>query len=258
MAKTNTLTVIILTKNEEKQIAQCLDSVDWADEIIIIDNGSSDKTLELVKLYNAKVYINRATDFSQLRNFGMSKARCDWILYLDADERVTPDLKSEILTIIAQFLNPAVAAAYYVQRQNYYLGKKWPYRDRMQRLFFKKTLKYWKGKVHESASIEGKYAVLTNPLLHFTHRSFEEMVEKTNNWSRIEAKLRFDAGHPRVVWWRLLRVMLTGFLDSYLYKGGIRAGLPGVAESIYQAFSMFITYAKLWELEVARINNQKS
>lgn len=253
--KTILLSAVVITKNEEPRIAKCLESLSFCDEIIVIDNGSIDKTLEIAEKFHTEIQHVKGIDFSTLRNVGKDEAKGAWILYVDADEIVTPELKKEIQGIIS-FSNPspvspkhATINAYYIKRCNYYLGYKWPVRDKMQRLFFKDALIRWEGKLHETAVIDGKMGVLKEPLIHNTHRSLEEMVDKTNEWSKFEAQLRFDSHHPKIVWWRLIRVMGTGFFQSFIKEGGWKAGTLGWIESVYQAFSMFITYAKLWEMQ---------
>jgi len=239
------ISAVVLTKNEEARIADCLKRLTWVNEIIIIDNGSSDSTVRLAKKFGARIVESGANDFSKLRNLGKQKAKGDWILYVDADEVVPEALRREIL----ERVKSKSPVAYYIPRKNYYLGQPWPYRDKMQRLFLRSALVGWHGALHETAQVNGSFGTLTNPLEHYTHRSLEEMIEKTNEWSKTEAKLRFDTHHPQIVWWRLLRVMLTGFWQSYVSQDGWRAGTVGLIESIYQGYSMFITYAKLWEMQ---------
>ena len=115
--------------------------------------------------------------------------------------------------------------------------------------FKKKTLKGWKGQLHESPIVTGETGILEGNLLHYTHRDLESMVNKTIVWSSIEAAERFKQNHPKMSWWRFPRVMVGAFLNSYIIQGGYKAGTVGVIESVYQAFSIFITYAKLWELQ---------
>ena len=103
--------------------------------------------------------------------------------------------------------------------------------------------------MHESPIVEGAIGQLQSPIVHFSHRDLFSMVEKTNEWSEIEAKLRFKSQHPKMTWWRFPRVMMTAFFNSYILQGGWKIGTVGIMESIYQAFSTFITYAKLWELQ---------
>lgn len=246
MAESVTITAIIIAKNEAELIPLCLSGLSWADEIILIDNNSSDETVSLAKKSGAKVFTVSSKDFSVLRTAGLHHAQGTWVLYIDADERVTPALKQEILSIIAAEKDAHITG-YYVQRNNIYLGHPWPMRDKMQRLFLKSALKGWHGKLHESAEIEGSYGTLTEPLLHYTHRSLEQMAAKTNEWSEVEADLRLQANHPPVVWWRLIRVFVTGFIATFIAQQGWKAGTVGWIESMYQGFSYVVTYAKLWE-----------
>ena len=141
--------------------------------------------------------------------------------------------------------------AFRVRRKNYYLGSskknEWPYIEKLERVFKKGSLKKWRGKLHESPVVEGEVGDLENFLLHFTHRNLTQMLDKTIEWSEIEAETRFKNNHPEMSWWRFPRVMIRAFFDSYFKQGGYKIGTAGLIESIYQSFSIFITYAKLWE-----------
>lgn len=242
------LSAVILAKNEEPRIDACIRALDFADEVIVIDNGSSDRTGDIARKAGAKVIPFSHGDFSALRQFGKDESRGEWILYIDADETVTTALREEITGVVK---NGAAGGpvAYFIQRDNRYLGHPWPTKDKMQRLFLKASLIRWEGKLHETAIVDGATGILENPLIHDTHRNLPEMVAKTNVWSDIEAKNRFDAGHPPVSWWRLFRVTITGFSQSFFGQGGWKAGTVGWIESIFQGYSMFVTYAKLWELQ---------
>lgn len=237
------ISAIVLAKNEGWRIRKCLESVSWADERIVIDNDSIDDTAKIAKKLGARLIPSTVKSFAERRNIGSREAKHEWVFYVDADEVVTPELAKEIQNITPHL------DAYWIRRKNYYLGKPWPFEEKILRLFKKSALKEWYGDLHESPRVEGRTGELSAPLLHDTHRTLEEMVAKTNEWSDIEAKLRYDAGHPPVVWWRFFRVMATAFFDSFIKKSGWRAGTVGWIESIYQAFSMFITYAKLWEMQ---------
>jgi len=247
------LSGVVISKNEESRISTCLESLAFCDEIIIVDNGSTDATLDIAKKFNVRIKQSNQIDFSKLRNEGKDMADGKWILYVDADEIVPLELQNEILSIVDKeidVLNSPIA--YYISRLNYYLGRQWPVRDKMQRLFLKSKLERWEGIVHESAIVNGKTSDCKQSFIHHTHRNLEEMVAKTNSWSDIEAKLRLTNNHPDVVWWRFLRVMGTGFMKSFINESGWKAKTEGWIESIYQAFSMFITYAKLWEMQHVR------
>ena len=142
------------------------------------------------------------------------------------------------------------AVAYKISRQNFYLGNHpWPKIEKLERLFEKSSLTEWYGTLHESPKVEGKIGDMDGLLLHYTHRDLSSMLAKTIIWSDAEARLRFDAHHPPMTWWRFPRVMLTAFWDSYIKQQGFKAGSMGLIESLYQAFSIFVTYAKLWELQ---------
>ena len=240
------ISAVIIAKNEETMIRECLESLSFCDEIVVIDNNSVDETVDIAESFSAKVYKSSSTDFSQLRNLGLNKAQHDWILYIDEDERVDGSLKEEI----TKALQDREFDSYFIKRKNFYLGKnQWPYIETILRLFRKENLSGWFGEIHESPKITGKTGILEGLLLHFTHRDLESMVIKTIAWSQTEALLRFKANHPQITWWRIPRVMLTAFIKSYILQGGYKAKTVGLIESIYQAFSIFITYAKLWEIQ---------
>lgn len=274
----NTISAVVIAKNEENMIADCLDSIAFCDEIVVVDSGSEDRTSEIAKRMGVKVFNFKSDDFSKLRNFGLKKAKGDWVLYVDADERISSELAEEIKQIIQvrHSGNPPTGGAsrisndserfwisqndedsglvgYKVKRKNFYLGSskknEWPYIEKLERLFRKDKLKGWKGKLHESPVVEGKIGELDGFLLHYTHRDLTSMLNKTIEWSKIEAELRLAANHPKVTWWRFLRVMLAAFFDSYVRQKGWKVGVVGLTESIYQMFSMFITYARLWEIQ---------
>lgn len=247
MAKRITLSVIIIARNDQKHLPACMASVAWADEIIVIDNESEDRTAAVAKKHGARVYSVKGLDFSQLRNVGAKRARGEWLLYIDTDETVTPELKKEIIETIQLFDPKTSPKAFFIKRINYYLGHRWPYQDKMQRLLWKRALIEWHGALHESPKVKGETVTLDEPLIHKTHRTLDEMVEKTNKWSVMEADLRVRAKHPPVTWWRMARVFLTGFFGSFFGQAGYRAGTVGLIESMYQGYSMFITYGKLWE-----------
>ena len=235
---------IIIAKNEENLIADAIESLKFCDEIVVIDNGSEDRTTHVAKKIGAKVFEIKTQDFSQLRELGMEKAGGEWIFYLDADERVSNDLAQEIKyrVTLTEF------SAYKLPRMNYYLGKNlWPKVEYLERLFEKKSLKGWSGKLHESPEFEGKVGKLENPIVHFTHRDLESMLNKTISWSDIEAATRFEKKHPRISWWRFPRVMIPTFFRYFLREGGYKLGVAGLVESMFQTFSVFVTYAKLWE-----------
>ena len=251
------LSVIIISKDAENERADALSSVDFADEVIVVDSGSEDRTVDVAKRMGALVFEYNAKDFSDGRNFGLKQAKGEWILYIDTDERVSSELAINIKHKITSPINQNIVA-YRVSRKNFYFGNhQWPYIEHLERLFRRDKLEGWYGRLHESPRVKGNIGVLEGYLLHYTHRNLTSMVSKTIEWSKIEAELRFKSGHPKMNWWRFPRVMLTVFFDSYIRQGGWRVGTAGLVESMYQSFSIFITYARLWEMQ-QEINKNKT
>lgn len=242
----STISGIIIAKNAEQLIAACIDSLFFCNEILVVDAISTDKTVEIARQKKAIVVQGNPNDFAKQRNIGREKAKGTWLLYIDTDERVSKELAKNIQTAIQS----KDYDAYALQRKNFYLGQNpWPKVERLERLFRSDALLGWKGTLHETPIVKGAIGTLGGYLLHYTHRDLSSMLDKTIQWSKMEAKLRLDAQHPKIVPWRLVRVMLTGFYDSYIAQQGWKAGTMGFIESMYQAYSMLITYAQLWEMQ---------
>lgn len=239
------LSIIIITRNEEEMIEDCLQSAQGLGEILVVDDESDDKTREIARKHHARVFVRPRKDFSDQRNWGLEKASGDWIFYLDADERMTRELREEIREKIERKTGEA---AFLVKRRNFYLGKEM-FTDKVHRLFKKEKLKGWVGEVHESPQIQGETGELDGFLVHLTHRDMFSMLTKTADWSGVEARLRSEADHPPVSWWRILRVMTGGFVNQFFRKKVWRFGTAGWIEGIFQVFSVFITYARLWEIQ---------
>lgn len=246
------LSVIILVHNEEEVIKDCLESVKWAEEIIVVNNDSTDRTLDVVKKYRAKI-VRSATgnSFADHRNIGARAARGEWLLHVDADERVTPELRDEIekeLSVTEKY------AAYAIPRKNIrltkvlYHGGWWP--DYVLRLIKKEKLRKWRGDLHEQPEIDGEVGYLKEALIHFSHRgSLEHKLQNTINWSKIEAQKLYESGHPPMNVPRFVSAMGREFYKRMIKFQAWRDGTEGVMEAIYQVFSVFITYARLWEMQ---------
>ncbi len=248
------LSVIVIAKNEAGVIGGCLESVKWADEVVFLDGGSKDETLEIAKQYPVRIFKQKAKglSYASWRNQGKKEAQGEWILYLDADERVTPPLKEELQFVICNLQY----AAFAIPRRNFLLDKElkhggW-YPDYQLRLFKKDKLIRWIGDLHERPEIEGAIGKLENPILHFQPDKIEPAFAKTIRWSEIEAQLLYKAGHPPVVWWRVLRMGATTLLERLIKKQGFRDGAEGFIESIYQAFHTMIIYLRLWEKQITK------
>jgi len=211
---------------------KCLKSVDWCSQIVKVKTDVGDN------------------DFSKWRNTGAKLAKNEWLLYIDTDEEVTSELKDEIIKSI----NNSQNVAYAIPRKNILLGHEMRWGgwspDYVLRLIKKDRLIKWQGKLHEQPTINGTVGHLKSLLIHRSHRSLSEMVEKTNQWSEIEAKLLFDANHPKM---NIFRFSSAGFREFWyrgVHKLGFLDGKYGIIEIIYQVYSRLITYSKLWELQI--------
>lgn len=250
-----TLSIIILAGNEESVIFDCIKSCTWADQLILVAANSTDLTKKIAKDIDSKIKIIETFDeynknFSKWRNLGYKAATSDWILYIDADERITSELKEEI----EETINQNKTNNYYViPRANHFLGQRvrygGSYPDYVKRLYNSKFFKGYKGVLHEEPIIEGKLGYLKNDLLHFTHRDLTSMMKKTIVWTEMEAQALFDANHPPVVWWRFPRMMLTKFYERLIKQKMWKDGMVGWISVLFETFDTFIIYARLWELQ---------
>lgn len=246
------LSVIILTKNEQDRIKACLESVKWANEIIVLDNGSTDKTLGIAKSYTDKIFIFKDLNFATLRNKGIHQAEGDWVLFVDSDERVLSDLRKEI----EEYIKSNESSALAISRRNIIFGKEvkyepfWP--DWVIRLLKKESFEKWSGEVHEQPKFKGRLKYSKNSLLHLTHREVDQIVLKSLEWSKIEAKLRFEGRHPKMSAWRFLRIFITETFNQGILRKGFFNGTVGMMDSLLQVFSMYMTYIRLWQLQQSK------
>lgn len=248
------LSAIVITLNEERMIGDCLISLKFADEIIVVDTGNSDKTNIISKDHKAKIVKSQpSSGYNNFRNDGLKSAKGDWILYVDADERVTPLLAQEIEQIIC---TDSLFSAYKIPRRNFYLGKEMKFggwgNDKVVRLYKKEKLRGYEHALHEQPVVEGEIGDLENSLVHFSHRDLESMLDKTLLFTGYESDLRLKSNHPPVVSWRLVRVMLTEFWLRFVRLQAWRDGVEGIIDGMFQIFNMFIIYARLWEAQIAK------
>lgn len=243
------LSIVIIAKNEQEMIENCLKSCSFADEILVIDNNSTDKTAEVTRKLGARVVNFESDNFSETRNRGMREAKGDWVLYVDADERVLKPLQDEIKELVAG----TGYSAFALSRINIIFGEKVNYgpykKDWIIRLFKKSDFESWVGKVHEYGKFKGELGYSKNSLLHLTHRDLDHFMMKALDWSKIDAKLRFDAGHPKMTGWRFLRILKTEMFVQLIQRKGLLGGTIGIIDGILQGFSFFMTYVRLWEMQ---------
>lgn len=241
------ITAIIIAKNEEAMIANCIETLRWCDDVLVINNNSSDATVGIAHRAGVKVITIDGT-FAELRNEGLAKTKTDWILYVDADERVTPALANEIKSVIA---SDTPFTSYLLNRQNILYGSHLQHggwdQDRVVRLFKRTNLKTWVGEVHEHAEVSGEEGSLQESLIHFTHRSIIDGLEKTIEWTPIEAELLYKAQTSPVTLGTLLRKGGMEVWRRAILKGGYKDGLVGWVEALVQGMNRMLVYMQVWE-----------
>jgi glycosyltransferase involved in cell wall biosynthesis len=245
------LSALVIAFNEERNIAECLSSAAFADEIVVVDSGSADRTCEIARGMGAKVYGNPWPGYGPQKNFGIGKATGDWILIVDADERVTPELREEISRFLAA-PEETPFVAFTVPRKNHEYGG-WiahggAYPDRQMRLLMRGKGAYNDVLVHENLIVEGPVGELVSPLLHFSDRNIADRVAKIERYSTLSARERAKRGIPGVGPGRLLLHPAATFWKIYFVKQGFRDGLPGYLHAVMAAYQTFLKYCKMDEL----------
>lgn len=244
-----TISVVISAYNEEKKIKDCLESVKWADEIIFIDNESQDKTAEIAKKYTTKVFTRENNLMLNVnKNFGFTKATSEWVLSLDADERVTVELREEIEQMLSK---GSQKDGYFIPRKNIIFGKwiehtGW-YPDHQLRLFRRRKGKFQEEHVHEMITVEGETGNLNEHLMHYNYDSISQFVTKTNLiYAPNEAKDLIKKGYSYNSF-DAIRFPLAEFTSRFFAREGYKDGMHGLMLSLLMAFYHLIVFANLWE-----------
>lgn len=242
------LSVIAITKNEESHISKCLESVKWADEIIVLDSGSADKTVEICKQFTPHVFETDWQGFGIQKQRALEKATGDWVLSIDADEIISPELRAEIENAIRQ----NQFDAFLLPRLSSYCGKfikhsGW-YPDDILRLFCRETGRFTDDIIHEHAVVEGKIGKLTTPILHESYRDLSEVLEKINSYSTLQAQKLFARGAASSLSKAIFRA-LWKFIQTYFVKAGFLDGKHGLMLAISSAEGVYYKYLKLLELQ---------
>lgn len=242
------ITAIIPTYNEEDFIEDAIKSVSFADEIIVIDSYSTDNTVVLAKKHNIRLIQRVFDDFSTQKNFAIDQASNDWIYILDADERVTPSLREEILKAVK---SPKEFVGFYVYRTFYFIGRKMKYsgwqRDKVVRLFLKKHCRYNGKLVHETIITEGKLGYFETKLEHYSYRGFDHYINKLNQYAWLQAQ-QLQRNGIKVGVFHILIKPLTRFFIHYFIRLGFLDGFPGFVISVTQSYAVLTRYIKLWLL----------
>ncbi len=249
------ISVIVLAKNEEKNLPGCLESIrQLADEILVIDDNSTDKTTEIAKKFGAKVFTHPLNNnFAQQHNFGLEKAKGQWVLFVDADERVSPELIKEIKEKIKSC---SIANGlpkfdgFYLKRQDFFGGRALRYGEtakvRLLRLA-KKGKGKWQREVHETWKIKDKVGELKNPLLHYPHQTISDFIDHVNFHSTLHAQaLKKEGVKPS--FFRIIFYPKAKFIQNYIFRLGFLDGMPGIIVALMMSFHSFLANSKLYFL----------
>lgn len=239
------LSIIIITKNEQSLIRECLESISWADEIIIVDSGSTDNTLTICREYTSHILSNEDWQgFGYQKNLALQQATGDWVFSIDADERVTPELKQQI----QQAIKSDSHIAYEMPRLAFFLGKEmrhggwWP--DYVLRLFLRKKAQFSPDIVHERVIVEGTVARLSSPLLHYSYTSLEQVLEKNDQYSTAAAIKAHAQGKQSSLGKALAKAGWT-FLRAYIIRAGFLDGKEGFIAALSKAEETYYRQLKL-------------
>ena len=242
------LSVTIITFNEAANIAAALESVKWADEIVVVDSESRDETVAIAKQFTDRVIVRAWPGYVAQKNFASEQATHDWILSLDADERVTPALATEIRALLTREPD---APGYRIPRATFHLGRWirstdwWP--DYQLRLYDRRRAR-WAGRhVHESVKTDGIAGRLHHQLQHYPYRDISHHLRTMDRYTSLAAQQMFEAGR-RANWFDVLIHPRLAFFRNYVLRGGFRDGMPGLIVSVMNAYYVSLKFAKLWEL----------
>jgi glycosyltransferase involved in cell wall biosynthesis len=243
------ITAVIIAKNEAEMIVNCIDTLRWCDDILVVDTLSTDNTPALAETAGARLVEFYHPSMAKMRNEALKRVKTDWVIYVDADERVTPTLAKEIMVQ----LETSDAVALHIQRQNIHYGKifrhgGWQH-DTVTRVFRKDAFQEWYGDIHESPRFTGNAVQLQSPLIHLTHRNTLDGLRKTISWTPIEAELLFASNLPPVKVRTILRKGIMEFIRRGILRKGYRDGIEGWIEAIIQGINRMLVYIQVWEMQ---------
>ena len=245
----SSVSAVVITKNEERNIGDCLRSVDWVDEIVVVDAESQDRTTERVSEFTQRIFVRPWPGFGAQKNFGIDQADSDWILILDADERVSSELKDEIQHLLGSW-SPGGPVAFEAPRRNIFYGKwvRWggAYPDSQIRIFRKGKARYNDVEVHENLLISGEVGKLKGHFVHFTERHIVDHFRKFNLYTTLAAREK-GKSQDSVYGYHLVVNPLVVFLKTYILRKGFKDGIRGVIFAAFASMYTFVKYAKLWE-----------
>jgi glycosyltransferase involved in cell wall biosynthesis len=245
---------VVITKDEERNIAACLESVRWADERIVVDAESRDRTVEIARQHGAQVHVRPWPGYGPQKNFGMERATAEWILIVDADERITPALREEIQATLKAG-PPAEIAGYEIPRRNFFYGR-WMqgggmYPDRQLRLFRRAAGRYDDTRLHENLRLRGRIERLRHPMDHDSMPTIGAHVRKMMRYTTLGAQEKLES-RSTVTATEIAGHHLGTIAKTYLLRRGYRDGVHGVVAALFAGMHTFVKYVKVYELLLAR------
>jgi len=242
------ITVIIPCKDEEHNIREVLESVKWADEIMVVDSFSSDNTLDIAKEYTNCILQHEYKSSAAQKNWAIPQAKHDWILLVDADERVTPELKNEI---IERLSGPIAHAGYWMYRDNYFMGKRIRHGgmggDKVVRLFKRDLCRYEERQVHAEIIADGELGFLKNKLIHNTYKDLSHYLQKVHRYSLWSA-MDFDKKTGSITFYHVLVKPGFKFFQFYILKRGFLDGFAGFVVAALASYSVLLRFLQLWSI----------
>ena len=249
MSQSATISAFVICMNEENQIRRCLESISWCDEIIIIDSGSTDRTLDICKEYTSKIFQRPWPGFVAQKQFGLDQCTSEWILNIDADEEVTHDLKLEIKELLSK---PVTFDGFELPRVVNYLGGFWRkggwYPEFRLRLCRRAKTRWGGSSPHERAIVDGPTMKLKGELHHYTYSTIASQVRSLNSLSSASATTLWEGG-VRASLFKIVVHPVARFIKFYLIRRGYREGFRGFVVALIDAFGVLLKYVKLWEKE---------
>jgi glycosyltransferase involved in cell wall biosynthesis len=249
LKNTPKITALLITFNEEEFIRDYISSMDFVDELIIVDSFSTDKTSDIIKEFpHVKLYQRKFDDFSSQKNYAIEKALNDWIIFFDADEVITKSLKAEIIKTVS---NETEEVAYWIYRTTIYMGKEIRYsglqNDKVIRLFRKEFCRYNGKLVHEEIEAKGNVGFLKNKMKHYSYKGIDSIIAKRNKYAQLQAETLFKKGKKPNAFHFLVKPAFR-FFKHFVLKRGFLDGFQGFMISFVYSYTVFMRYVKLWLL----------
>ena len=244
------ISAAILTKNEEKNIRECMRSLSFCEEVLLVDDYSTDSTRVVAKKLGAKIFRRKLdSDFASQRNFALRNVQGKWVLFVDGDERISSLLRDEIIQLINNSISQYIG--FYIKRIDNIWGKELRYGEtgniKLLRLA-KRNAGKWRRMVHEYWDVRGKIGVLKNPIIHYPHQTLREFIGDVDYFSTLHAQANQEEGKKSSIF-KIIFFPIVKFIDNYFLKLGFQDGVHGFIHALVMSFHSYLSWGKLWILQ---------